>query len=220
GARVEAEAPGATSPLISALLGGHVGAVEALLRLGAVATSEALLFAVGLPGHETQRHRAAIVALLLRHGARPDAATRRVAALLGDERLLHMFMENGTDAEELGEREMQSMGLHKVSSNIATFTEEFMNKVDIVHRNDVSNSNPSEIATASSSVPEGREMKGADAEAGKEQPGGSGTALHAAVAAGDWALVARLVEEGADVDARDDTGATPLWMAAFNGQTE
>jgi uncharacterized protein len=52
------------------------------------------------------------------------------------------------------------------------------------------------------------------------QPQSLGDALHAAVRAGNLDEVKRLVSAGADVNARDPLGSTPLFVAAWSGNTE
>ncbi|MHC4450530.1 MAG: ankyrin repeat domain-containing protein, partial [Planctomycetota bacterium] len=45
-----------------------------------------------------------------------------------------------------------------------------------------------------------------------------GTPLHHAALAGDLGEVERLLDEGAEVDARDEDGTTPLQLAARTGR--
>src|SRR5438477_3195302 len=52
------------------------------------------------------------------------------------------------------------------------------------------------------------------------QPQSLGDALHAAVRAGNLDEVKRSVSAGADVNARDPLGSTPLLIAAWSGNTE
>ncbi|KAJ7386257.1 hypothetical protein OS493_010661 [Desmophyllum pertusum] len=224
GAKIESEDGNGLTPLLRASLGGHVPIIEFLLEQGAqlypttgTCTPSPLMCAVKRSQHYAVRYFLAR-GFPLKFKDLNWRTVLHVAVACADIETVDLILENGGHNLLESKDQYGKTAMHYAASRCNV---DIINRLILVGADVRAKDNeeriPLHLAAESGVIDVVRSLLSACPESVNDIDYGSRTPLHCAAAEGRAEVATHLLQNGAEVDYRDDERYTPIFHAAIHG---